>query len=207
MLLEDMRDGFVLGQPEGVVERANKQGLDRLALGVLLHAEQHHVSLRLLENHLRDLEQRIRPARHLDLPRQGFHAFVFRAQARLDFRQRQWRAPFTRSAPAKVGSRAARRLAAPGLRPGRAAPFAARAVAVPSRAGRAIAAGGAGAASVAVPAAVESFGLALVMGVFRGRRLLCPGGQKEFVQIQFAIRQYAHCFTSGAFCGAPCRCR
>jgi hypothetical protein len=45
-----------------------------------------------------------------------------------------------------------------------------------------------GATAIAVAAAVGSLGFALIMGVFGGGRLLRPSGQKEFVQIKFAIR-------------------
>src|SRR5436190_11868379 len=39
MLVQNVRDGFVLGKPQGVVERAKEQWLDWLALGVFLDAE------------------------------------------------------------------------------------------------------------------------------------------------------------------------
>ena len=87
VLLEHVGDGLVLGQPERVIERADKQRLDGLALGVLLGAEDHGMSLRLLQDHLGDVEQRIRPARHLDLARQGFDPLLFRAEAQINFRQ------------------------------------------------------------------------------------------------------------------------
>ena len=152
--------------------------------------------LGLLENHLRDVEQRIRPARHLDLPRQGFDAFVFGAQAQVKFGQRQRRrTPIAGIAPAKIRSLAAQGPAALAFGPwratarsGRAATIAARAIVVPSRSGRTIAAGRAGATAIAVAAAVRPLGFAFVFGVLGGRRLLRPGGQEEFVQVQFVIR-------------------
>src|ERR1019366_6130900 len=119
--------------------------------------------------------------------RQGFHALVFRAQAQVNFRQRQRRrGPGAGGVPAKIpplpphgpatiafGSwRAA-------SRPGRAATITARAVIVPSRSGRTIATGRAGTTAIAVAAAVKSLGFAFVFGILGGGRLLRPGGQEE----------------------------
>jgi hypothetical protein len=145
--------------------------------------------LGLLENHLRDVKQRIRPARHLDLPRQGFDAFVFGAQAQINFGQRQRRrTPITGVAPAKIRSLTPKGLAAIAFGPWRAAPrtgraamIAAWAIVVPPRSGRTIATGRPGATAIAVAAAVGPLGFAFVFGVLRGRRLLRPGGEKEFV--------------------------
>jgi hypothetical protein len=68
--------------------------------------------------------------------------------------------------------------------------LAARAVSIGTgpRSRRAVAARRARATAISVAAAVGSLGLALIMGVFGGRRLLRPSGQKEFVQVEFAIR-------------------
>jgi hypothetical protein len=101
--------------------------------------------LRLLQNHLRDVEQRIRPARHLDLARQGFNALFLRTQAEVNFRQRRRRrAPFAGVAPAEIDrSGAAEGLAALAFGPWRAAPrsgwaatIAARTIVISSRSGR-----------------------------------------------------------------------
>jgi len=149
------------------------------------------MAFRLLEDHLRDVKQRIRPARHLDLPRQGFDAFVFGAQAEVDFRQwrRQW-AALLRLTPAKFRSRAAEWPAAVAFGAGRTALGSGRttavalwAIAVPSRARGGIAPGRAWATTIAIAAPVRALGLALVFGVLGGGRLLRPSGQKEFVQV------------------------
>jgi hypothetical protein len=129
--------------------------------------------LGLLENHLRDVKQRIRPACHLDLPRQGFDAFVLGAQAQVNFGQRQRRrAPITGIAPAKIRSRAAHGPAALAFGPwratarsGRAATIAARAIVVSSWSGRTIATRRPGATTIAVATAVGPLGFALVFGV------------------------------------------
>jgi hypothetical protein len=153
------------------------------------------VPLRLLKNHLRDVEQRVGPARHLDLPREGFDAFVLRAQAEVNFRQGRRR--FATLATAEVASVLPERPAATTIGPGRAAlgtrgPAILAAGAVPIGAGpwsrRTIAARRSRATAVTVAATVGSLSFALVMGVFRGGRLLRPSGQEEFVQIKFAIR-------------------
>ena len=87
----------------------------------------------------------IGPARHLDLARQRFDAFVVGAQAEVNFRQRRrGRTAVARLAPAKIRSRAAEGPAALAFWPGRAAArsgrtatVAARAIVIPSRPGRA----------------------------------------------------------------------
>jgi hypothetical protein len=147
--------------------------------------------LRLLENHLGDVKQRIRTASHLDLARQGFNALFFGAQAQVEFGQRQRRrAPIAGITPAKIGPLAAEGLAALAFGPwhaasrsGWAATIAARAIVVSSRSGRAVTAGRPGATAIAVAAAVGPLGFAFVFGVLGGRRLLRPSGQEEFVQV------------------------
>ena len=89
MFQQHMRDDLLLAQPQRFIQRANKQRLHRLAPGILLHRKPDRVTLRLLQNQPRDVKQRIRPARHLDLPRQGLDALLVRHQRRVDFRQRQ----------------------------------------------------------------------------------------------------------------------
>jgi hypothetical protein len=163
--------------------------LSRLALGVLLRVEHDGMPLRFLENHLSDVEQRIRPARHLNLARQGFNAPFFGTQAEVNIRQRRRRwAPVAGVTGAKTRSRAAERLAALAFGPWRAAPrsgwaatIAARAIVVSSRTAGAVTARRTGTTSIAVTAAVEPLGFAFVFGVLGGRRLLRPGGQEEFV--------------------------
>src|SRR6266404_8638557 len=46
------------------------------------------MTLRLLQNHLRDIEKRISPACHFDLARQGFHAFFVWNQRDIEVGQR-----------------------------------------------------------------------------------------------------------------------
>jgi hypothetical protein len=141
-----------------------------------------------LEDHLGDVKQRIRPAGHLDLAREGFHALFFGTQAEVNFWQRQRRrAPF---ASAEILSLAAEGLAALAFRPwraatgsGRPATLAARAIVVASRSGEAVTARRPGATTIAVAAALGPLGFAFVFGVLGGRRLLRPGGQEEFVQV------------------------
>jgi hypothetical protein len=147
--------------------------------------------LRLLENHLGDVEQRIRPASHLDLARQGFNAPFFGTQAEVNFRQRRRRrAPIAGVTGAETWSRAAEGLAALAFRPWRAATgsrwpatIAARAIVVSSRSAGAVTARRTGATAIAVAAAVGPLSFAFVFGVLGGRRLLRPGGQEEFVQV------------------------
>jgi hypothetical protein len=144
--------------------------------------------LRLLENHLGDVKQRISPASHLDLAGQGFNALFFGAQAEVNFGQWRRRASVAGFAPAEIWSLAAEGPAALAFGSWRAAPWsgwaatlAARAIVVSSRSGQAVTAGRSGATAIAVAAAVGPLGFALVFGVFGGRRLLRPGGQEEFV--------------------------
>jgi hypothetical protein len=144
-----------------------------------------------LQDHLRDVEQRIRPAGHLDLPRQGFNALFFGPQAEVNLNQR-WRgwAAFAWFATAELRPLATEWPAALAFGPWRAASWsgwaatiAARAIVVPSGSGWTVAAGRAGATAVAVAAAVVSLGFAFVFGVLGGGRLLRPRGEKEFVQV------------------------
>jgi hypothetical protein len=120
------------------------------------------------------------------LPSQGFDAFVVRAQAEVNFRQRRRR--FATLPTAEVAPVLAERPAATAVGPGRAALrtrepaiLAAGAAVIPPWSGRTIAARRARATAVAVAAAVGSLSFALVMGVFRRGRLLRPSGQEEFV--------------------------
>jgi hypothetical protein len=130
------------------------------------------------------------------LPGEGFDAFVLRAQAEFNFRQRSRRLAMLALLPtAKVTPVLAGRLAGAALGPWRAAcrvrgpaAFAARAAVVAPRSGRTFAARRARTTAITVAAAFGALSFALVVGVFGGGRLLRPGGQKEFVQIEFAIR-------------------
>src|ERR1035441_4306845 len=152
-----MGDGLILGQPERIIERAYVERLSGLALGILLRVELDGMPLRLLQNHLGDVEQRIRPASHLDLARQGFNAPFFGTQTEVNFRQRRRRrSPVAGVTGAEPWSRAAEGPAALAFGPWRAAArtgwaatITARAVVVSSRAARAGPAGGAGATSAA----------------------------------------------------------
>jgi len=66
--------------------------------------------------------------------------------------------------------------------------LASRTPVVPSPAGAAVAPRWARTATVAVAASVGAILSALVLGIFGSRRLLRPGGQEEFVQVEFVIR-------------------
>src|SRR5437879_13906885 len=55
------------------------------------------MALRFLEDHLRDIEERVGPAGHFDLPREGFDALFIGDQAYIDFGKRRRR--FARLAP------------------------------------------------------------------------------------------------------------
>ena len=92
MNLEHVRDRLVLAQPRRVIERAGEQRLYDRAIGVFLHPELDGVTLRLRQNNLRNLEQRIRAAGHLDLARERFDAVFVRQKRDGDFRQ--WRGWF-----------------------------------------------------------------------------------------------------------------
>ena len=70
MIFEDMRDGLVLARPRGFVERADEQRLRHGAVRLFLNREPDGIAFRLLQNQQRNLEQRIRPAGHLDLARE-----------------------------------------------------------------------------------------------------------------------------------------
>src|SRR5438132_523305 len=59
MDLEHVRHRFVFGEPKGIVERAKKQRLDGAAFRIFPDSEDDCMALGLLENHLRDAEQRI----------------------------------------------------------------------------------------------------------------------------------------------------
>jgi hypothetical protein len=140
------------------------------------------MALRLLQNHLRYVEQRVSASGHLDLARQGFHPFFIRDNARIDFGQRRrWFAAYTRFTSLEIRSwtTVPDTLA---FRP-RATTFSPLAVTFAStfRAGRAWAS--------AISSAVRPFLVgAFVVGVFGPSGLLGPGREEQFFQIKLAIR-------------------
>jgi hypothetical protein len=158
--------------------------LSGLALGILLRVELDSMPLRLLEDHLGDVEQRIRPACHLDLARQGLNAPFFGTQAQVNLRQRRRRrAPLAGVTRAETRSLTAEGPAALAFGSGRPATIAARAIVVSSRSAGAVTARRPGATTIAVAAAVGPLSFAFVFGVLGGGRLLRPSGQEEFVQV------------------------
>ena len=80
-----MGDGFLFGKPERLVQSANKERLNRLALSVFLDAERDRMALRFLQNHLRNPKERVGPAGHLDLACQGFDPLIIGEQGDIDF--------------------------------------------------------------------------------------------------------------------------
>src|SRR5438552_276307 len=61
------------------------------------------MALRFLEDHLRDIEERVGPSGHFDLAREGFDALFIGDQAYIDFGQR--RRQFARLTPLAAVSR------------------------------------------------------------------------------------------------------
>jgi hypothetical protein len=148
---------------------------------------------RFLQDHLSDVEQRVGAATRTDLPRQRLDPLFVGDQA--DVKLRKGRRRFT--AFARRLTAGGRAIAALSTVTGRTPAFALRSERTPpippwaafipaSSSWRALTSRGPGTTPV-IPA-VRSFRLALIMGVFRCRRLLRPSGQEEFVQIQFVIR-------------------
>src|SRR5207248_2513586 len=62
MLLQNVMHHLFLGQPERVIESAHEQRLNGLSLGIFPDAESRHYAVRPLQNHLGNIEQRIRPS-------------------------------------------------------------------------------------------------------------------------------------------------
>ena len=110
MSFQDVCDGLVLAQPRRFVERANKQRLRdrRSGTGILpvscfgsrrrgrrrhyfLHVQLDGITLRLLQNEPRNVEQRIGAAGHLDLARERLDAVFVGQKSDGDFRQRRGR--------------------------------------------------------------------------------------------------------------------
>src|SRR5437879_3959644 len=87
------------------------------------------MALRLLQNHLGDVEKRIRTARHLDLPSERFYALVVRHQTHADFWQRRGRlATLARFVTASKWAITARRPATTAFGPRPASVFATRTI-------------------------------------------------------------------------------
>jgi hypothetical protein len=150
------------------------------------------VALGLLQNHLGNIEKRVRAPSHFNLSRERFHAFVVRHQTHADFWQRRGRlAALARFISARKRSVATWRPAATAFGPWPASAFAAWAISFTSLPGSTFAPRGT--RSPPLLAAVGSPCLALVLGVLlRGRRFLRPGRQEKLFQIKFVIRQCAH---------------
>src|SRR5882762_1166723 len=119
------------------------------------------MALRLLQNHLRDVEQRIGPARYFDLPGQGFDAFVVRDKTDIDLNQRggRRRTSFLLLAPAESRSFTGEGFSARGWRASRTAGITARTIFVPARARRTVSPGRPGTTAVvpAIPAMLAAF--------------------------------------------------
>src|SRR5260221_3149753 len=90
MLFRYVREGLVLRKPRRVVERADEKLLRDCAVGFFLHRKLDGVTLRLVQDKLRDLEKRIATSGHLDLARERFDAIFGGDKCDGDFRQR-WR--------------------------------------------------------------------------------------------------------------------
>ncbi len=152
------------------------------------------IAFRLLQNQQRDLEQRIRAARHLDLPRELFDAALFRDERDVQLRQRRGRfGPFAARfiAPVAATETAAFAVAKLGTAARRAAATftaAAKAAAGPSRRGPR--------RSPGLPLK-RAFGLdAFVAGeLFKIVGLgfpLRPRGLEEIFQVEVEIGSVAH---------------
>ena len=88
MLFQYVGDCFINGKPQSVIECANKERLYRFSFRVLFNTKSDGVALRLLQNHLRDVKERISTACHLNLAREGFDALLIGQQAQIELWQR-----------------------------------------------------------------------------------------------------------------------
>ncbi len=88
MIFKNVRDGFIFGKPGRIVERTNEKRLDSGAIGLFLDGKTDGVTLRLLQNEMGDLEQRIGATGDFDLPRDMLNAFFIGDKCDVDFRQR-----------------------------------------------------------------------------------------------------------------------
>jgi hypothetical protein len=169
--------------------------LDSFGLGILPDGENDIVTLRFLQNHLRDVEERIGSAGHLDLSGQGLDPFLLGHQRKVHVWQRRWGFPAlpvlgpARPAPVAAvwtGTTLAWRSVGGAAR-GRSSPITAWAATFGPLAREAIAPRRSRPAAIA--AAVGSFLFAFVFGVLGGRGLfLRPSGQKQLFQVEFVIR-------------------
>src|SRR6266481_1669737 len=91
MFFQDVGNGLVFGEPERVIQCANKERLDWLSFRILFHIEDHRKPIRSLQNHLGDFEQRISSPCHSNLPRERFDPFVVWKQRNANLRQRRRR--------------------------------------------------------------------------------------------------------------------
>ncbi len=172
---EDVSDGLVLGEPEGVIEGAEEEGLEGLALSILLDFEADLLAFGFLQNQEGDVKERIGAAGDANLAGEGFDALVVGQENDGD-----------------VGRR--RERIAPGALAGRGGAFGAASAQVWAIGERAFGPGAAGAVAARGAAAfafIEGAFAAVVAGevgiaVDLGR-VLRPGGQKKLFEIQFGF--------------------
>ena len=182
MIFQNVRHRLVLAQPRRVVERANKQRLGNRAIGLFLHAQPDGITFRLLQNDLRDLEKRKRPAGHLDLARERFDALFVRQKGDGDFRQRRGRLAQLAFAPVIAAGKFPFAVAESWTRTRRtrAAAFAKRFAARPAPAAFAL-------------AVIARDGFARRTSRSDWPRLsLRPRGLEKLLQINFDVRNTAH---------------
>src|SRR6516225_4774932 len=153
----------------------------------------------LLQNHLRNIKQRVSPAGHFDLTRQGLHSSLVGNQADIQFRQRRRRLPAlarrsaTRAtavahAAFTTGSSRALKISFTIWRP---SAVRTRTVSVTSGSWGTIASWRPGTSPIA-PALGPIFAAFVLRILDRRRLLLCPRRQKELLQVKFVIRYCTH---------------
>jgi hypothetical protein len=172
---EDVSDGLVLGEPEGVIESAEEEGLEGLALGIFLDFEADLLALGFLQNQVGDVKERIGAAGDANLAGEGFDALVVGQENDGDIGRRRERL-------------------APGALVGRGGAFWAASAQVGAIGAWAFGPGAAGAVAARGAAALAflegafaavvagEVGVAIDLG-----RVLRPGGQKKLFEIQFGF--------------------
>jgi hypothetical protein len=151
------------------------------------------VALGLLQDHVGDIEQRVRPATAPDLDGHGLDALFVGQKAQIDLRQRFGRRPdfaanvlvAARTAVIAVLGSATETAGAAGTTRATRATWTSRTPALLAKRGRAIAARAARSTGAA-PVITAGFSLALEIGVTIGGagRPLRPRGQEELFQIE-----------------------
>jgi hypothetical protein len=87
MPLQRVVHGLVFGQPQSIVQGAQIKWLGYCAIFLFNDVEAQLVPLGLLQNHVRNIENRIRPARHTNLARESIGAFFVNGDVGVNFRQ------------------------------------------------------------------------------------------------------------------------